>query len=40
MAGFDFFITASAFSLLGYGLCYITFAGRKDSSIDKKKEEF
>jgi len=26
----DFFVTASFFSMLGYGLCYITFAIKKD----------
>lgn len=28
--GFDFFVTASFFSVLGYGLCYITVAHKKE----------
>jgi len=32
---FDFFVTASFFSILGYGLCYITMANNKET-INKK----
>lgn len=28
---FDFFVTASFFSVLGYGLCYITVALKKET---------
>lgn len=29
---FDFLVTASFFSMLGYGLCYITIAGKREKT--------
>lgn len=33
---FDFFVTASFFSMLGYGLCYITMALKKEITNKEK----
>jgi len=39
MVGLDFFVTATCFSVLGYGLCYITLSASdkiKDPKIDSE----
>ncbi|EGW37697.1 hypothetical protein [Desulfosporosinus sp. OT] len=33
---FDFFVTASFFSILGYGLCYITVAQKKEIATNNR----
>lgn len=35
MMSLDFFVTASFFSILGYGLCYITLALNKETTNNK-----
>ncbi|ODA40730.1 hypothetical protein [Desulfosporosinus sp. BG] len=35
---FDFFVTASLFSILGYGLCYITMAQKKEIATKNRRE--